>query len=365
MAAPDKSRFIQDITIRNFKCFEELKIEGCGQFNLILGDNNVGKTSVLEALLVEDDWDQENIVVARLQRVRLDKYGTFPTTMVGQDEPLRGLVEVFARNADAAAGFSIGIKRRGQDKRPPFIMQLKSLRELGESVKQVVRSLRIRGQHVIWMKHGEEHDGGFTPLSEPLYTGLNLPFLSLKALYGPDLIEVYSQTVTPSTAAKEEFVSALAGMIPNLTEVELTIHPLLGPAIIARLAEQDLAQPLAFFGDGSVKMARILLQIPPAANNRLMVDEIDTGIHYSRLEVLWKATLRAAIANNVQLFITTHNEECLKALAQVLETEEFAPYRAECRAFTLRRLPDGSTKSYARDLVHSMENDYEIRGGAL
>jgi predicted ATP-dependent endonuclease of OLD family len=54
-AAPDKSRFIQDITIRNFKCFEELKIEGCGQLNLILGDNNVGKTSVLEALLVDED----------------------------------------------------------------------------------------------------------------------------------------------------------------------------------------------------------------------------------------------------------------------------------------------------------------------
>ncbi|MBC7447591.1 MAG: AAA family ATPase, partial [Hymenobacteraceae bacterium] len=53
--APDKSRFIQDITIRNFKCFEELKIEGCGQFNLILGDNNVGKTSVLEALLVDEN----------------------------------------------------------------------------------------------------------------------------------------------------------------------------------------------------------------------------------------------------------------------------------------------------------------------
>jgi AAA15 family ATPase/GTPase len=42
--------------IENFKRFESFEMNDIGQFNLILGDNNVGKTSVLEALL----FDLEN-----------------------------------------------------------------------------------------------------------------------------------------------------------------------------------------------------------------------------------------------------------------------------------------------------------------
>src|SRR5947207_1390600 len=40
------------LTIRNFRCFEELKIEGLKQINLITGINDVGKTSCLEALFL-------------------------------------------------------------------------------------------------------------------------------------------------------------------------------------------------------------------------------------------------------------------------------------------------------------------------
>ncbi|MBK7936356.1 MAG: AAA family ATPase [Lewinellaceae bacterium] len=41
--------------VENFKRFDSLELTDIGQFNLIVGDNNVGKTSVLEALLFDDD----------------------------------------------------------------------------------------------------------------------------------------------------------------------------------------------------------------------------------------------------------------------------------------------------------------------
>ena len=43
---------LHEIKIRNFKQFEDIRIEFSDQFNLIVGDNGVGKTSVLEAILV-------------------------------------------------------------------------------------------------------------------------------------------------------------------------------------------------------------------------------------------------------------------------------------------------------------------------
>src|ERR1700689_4716553 len=41
--------------VSNFKKFDHLVVENIGQVNLITGDNNVGKTTLLEALLFSDD----------------------------------------------------------------------------------------------------------------------------------------------------------------------------------------------------------------------------------------------------------------------------------------------------------------------
>ena len=41
--------------IENFKRFDSFEMENLGQYNLLVGDNNVGKTSVLEGLLFDND----------------------------------------------------------------------------------------------------------------------------------------------------------------------------------------------------------------------------------------------------------------------------------------------------------------------
>ena len=44
----------RSFTIKNFRCFDELTVEGMGRINLIAGKNNVGKTALLEALWVHN-----------------------------------------------------------------------------------------------------------------------------------------------------------------------------------------------------------------------------------------------------------------------------------------------------------------------
>jgi len=45
-----KSHFIKNLAIENFKCFQNLQIEGMERVNLVGGKNNVGKTAFLEAV---------------------------------------------------------------------------------------------------------------------------------------------------------------------------------------------------------------------------------------------------------------------------------------------------------------------------
>ncbi|MDF1584677.1 MAG: AAA family ATPase, partial [Methyloprofundus sp.] len=41
---------INEITIKNFKCFKDIRLEGLQRVNLIGGKNNIGKTSFMEAV---------------------------------------------------------------------------------------------------------------------------------------------------------------------------------------------------------------------------------------------------------------------------------------------------------------------------
>jgi len=43
---------LDSLYIKNFRLFKELTIDRLGQVNLIVGQNNSGKTSLLEALLI-------------------------------------------------------------------------------------------------------------------------------------------------------------------------------------------------------------------------------------------------------------------------------------------------------------------------
>ena len=46
-----ESEHIKTFRVKGFKKFQDITVQNIGQFNLLVGDNNIGKTSVLEALL--------------------------------------------------------------------------------------------------------------------------------------------------------------------------------------------------------------------------------------------------------------------------------------------------------------------------
>jgi hypothetical protein len=51
---------------------------------------------------------------------------------------------------------------------------------------------------------------------------------------------------------------------------------------------RDTPAPLHDYGEGANKLFRILLQLTLCKGKRLMIDEIDAGIHHSRFAAFWK-----------------------------------------------------------------------------
>ena len=53
---------------------------------------------------------------------------------------------------------------------------------------------------------------------------------------------------------------------------------------------------------------------------KFLIDEIDSGFHYSAYKKLWEAIFALAVSTDKQLFITTHSKETLQCLCEMLET---------------------------------------------
>lgn len=88
-------RHIDEFTIHRFRGIRDLKLEGLGQINLLVGENNSGKTSVLEALSIYCDplnlrkWNnvssaREAVISSLSQRERL--VWLFPQEDNGTDD---------------------------------------------------------------------------------------------------------------------------------------------------------------------------------------------------------------------------------------------------------------------------------------
>ncbi|MBK7936357.1 MAG: AAA family ATPase [Lewinellaceae bacterium] len=129
---------------------------------------------------------------------------------------------------------------------------------------------------------------------------------------------------------------------------------------------KDELMPISIFGESVTRATQILLEISKYRGKRLMIDEIDTGIHYSRMKNFLKTVFQVAEKNDVQLFMTTHSLECQQAFAEVFEDPDMVQHQTKARQFTLIEQPDGQVKAIKRDweqLEFALQTDNDTRGG--
>ncbi len=85
-----------------------------------------------------------------------------------------------------------------------------------------------------------------------------------------------------------------------------------------------------------------------------------------RFKKFWQTIIDASNFYNVQLFTTTHSPDGLIYFNEALEDKQNIAFRDKARIFTLRQLPDESTKVYKysfKEFEFVINQGIEIRGG--
>ena len=91
----------------------------------------------------------------------------------------------------------------------------------------------------------------------------------------------------------------------------------------------------------------------------LLIDEIDTGLHYSIMGDLWEMVVEMARRNNVQVFATTHSLDCVRGLAWLCE--HHPDLGDDVSLQTIDPDLEESVASDARGIRIAVEQDIEVR----
>ena len=166
------------------------------------------------------------------------------------------------------------------------------------------------------------------------------------------------------TEEEDEVIHALQIIEPDVERIAFlssggTRSPNATEGVVVKLRDSDMRMPLGSMGDGIRRMLALTLAVSKSRNSVLLVDEIDTGLHYSVMSSMWKMIIESAARNNTQVFATTHSQDCLTSLAWLCESE---PHIAS--QVSLQRLHKGadSTVHYsAQELASVIQRRIEVR----
>lgn len=328
------SLILDSLEIHNFRAFDSLKIEKLGRVNLIVGKNNVGKSSVLEAIRLYVSRGTP-LTIGKILGSRSEHKGSGYHSREDTEELLFSLKYLFYGYKDitpSSQPIRIGSLNSSEDTLVISINWSERVtnRDIGVEKKQssLIREDNSIDDNVITASVPYPYfriSFGKNATSYPLDTSvsprlfkseikdINHVFIPSDGLEVNRVGELWDNIEL--TPLQTEVVAALAiiapgvegvGIIGNGTSTRRTTP-------IVRIAGIKERIPIRNLGDGMQRILGIALALVNAKDGVLLIDEIENGLHYSVQPDMWRLIFRVARNLNVQVFATTHSWDCIEA----------------------------------------------------
>ena len=333
-----------NLQITAFRGLRDVRLEQLGRVNLLVGGNNSGKTSVLEAAMLfgrpadSRTWMQasggrETRVTSR--NLAASVRWLFPVKQRGpeslEDRPGEPLV------ITGKGTFPIRSLRANYSEAPVWLESPnKSSDEAGTSSEELVRLAATVSAQIEW----ERSEGGPARAEGELIFGpdpthLRMPRITARSSEGlrgvpalrSELIkpQIHRTGEAPVRALSEaitggyksEVVVLLQSIDPDILDIDIVQDDRWEPQIIIqhRLTGPT---PLTVFGDGVRRAAVIAALIPRTKGGILLIDELETALHVSVLKPVLGLLGKAVGELGVQVFATTHSLEAVDAVLNTL-----------------------------------------------
>jgi AAA15 family ATPase/GTPase len=273
---------LENIIIKNFKCFKDFSIENLQKVNLIGGKNNVGKTAFMEACYVNVHAQTLESFLDALINIK-----TFRDTMNILDDKNRGkhidvqkLIEhsnhIFTHSNINYVHFEI----KNENGIREYVFEFNK------------QSIAVNAKD-------------FYP--DAVHAIRNIEFIDNCGLNNNDIIALYSAVQKKD---KEQYLNDAIHLFDDTIEAFKIIDEKPQCKVNGEYLE------LFEFGDGLRQYISIICALYSCEDGYLFLDEIENGIHYTQFDRLWGLILRISQEQNIQVFATTHSKECIESNAR-------------------------------------------------
>lgn len=310
------------IQIRGYRGLDSFGLRGLGRVNLLVGANNSGKTSILECVALLRSGGTPHVLSSILGR-----RGEWGYVDEGR-RPALAVKHMFARHD---LNGRVVIRAKGTSSVQPG----KSSHEVTMHVQNADQQELFEDEtplilNINWANEEKDFEAPLTAdglLPDPnLLRRRNEP--SESALFirsgGMTILDVVRHFDDLVLTEKEEHVTeALRVIEPKLERIASVSYDRghffrdAPGGVLLKLRDIDDRIPIGSAGDGMWRMLGLALGLANAKDGVLLVDEIDTGFHYSIMEDMWRMVSERAAALSVQVFATTHSHDCYQSLTAI------------------------------------------------
>ncbi|KHL90511.1 AAA family ATPase [Helicobacter pylori] len=369
---------IQSVRIKNFKTFKDTQIDGFTKLNIITGGNNVGKSNLLEALycLVGKSMHPCANLTEIYDNIRKEPLTTESKNLMFYGLDTEKEIQIVT-TLDNNQTLDLQIKFIASEYQNTIESQIIPIAEQTQISSQLNFTLKKNNEEIYNDHLNIAKVPNFPPI--PNQSGYNRQFKNFEPSQLQKLLPFESATIIPSDAAYRQahMIQAVSKICSNnQLEEELNKHLNQFDNNIQSISFNTNNQlklkvknikekvPLSVFGDGLKKYLHIVSAFMADNAKTIYIDEVENGLHFSRMKLLLRCIIDFINNNkdgNLQVFMTTHNQEFIEILDQVIKEKDFAH---QTKLFCLKQddqyvIP---RTYYGENLEYYFENEENLFG---
>lgn len=351
---------LETVTIHQFRGLRDLELKDLGRINLLVGINNSGKTSVLEALSVychpldikvwlsTANQREQDIGVYRIRLLDAIKwlFTHNSASIVEPDKPIilissTGLFSVKKLIASYEEMEQISLSEESN------IRNISNEEEIeNEDTPRVKKGIKLKIE--VFADDGYQ----LSLFGEPPACITDFLLWEDERFYrlpGKREPSLKTSVVTPSSHRSEvgqfrllseatfqnfkaDVIQLLKQIDNNISDIEILLPPeSMSSRFNIYIQHKKLGlAPVSTFGDGIRRLLHIALKLASVKGGILLIDELESTIHTEALQNSFQWLVKWCTEMDVQLFATTHSLEAVDALLEVTESDsDLVLYRLE------------------------------------
>lgn len=340
---------LDSLRIEGFKLFRELELPVLRRLNLILGNNNSGKSCLLEAirlyasgggtLVIRDlidsrdsDWEARG---SRLEEADVESPIRFLFHDFHSQNLARPLIRIGPIGGTKRLEMSTGLYQKIEA--DDGSVRLNPIADTddapGEDVEEMLlvgvgqKRRRPLGVKIFWNRGASilrQFPEEPTESVEVLGT-CGLPKYEVEFLFDKVSLTPHEDQVLSCLRLIDSRIEGIAllgsSQMPGGSE----------RTPVVRVAGSKERYPLRSMGDGLTRLFHIALCMVNAENGVVLIDEFENGLYWEVQDRLWPMIFEMAERFNVQVFATTHSSDCVRSFTSAWQAAPNAAsvYRLE------------------------------------